>query len=78
MSELHESRLAKLQKIEEMGIDPWGGRFADRSWNADVRERAVEVQFRLANGELLDLPDFAAQAGEPVDYRELKERGTPL
>ncbi len=33
---LHAARLAKLSKIESMGIDPWGHHFPDRTWNADV------------------------------------------
>lgn len=73
MSEHHEARLAKLQKIEEMGIDPWGQRFPDRQWNSDVRSRANEVKFQLENGPTLDLPDLDA-AGEngPIDYRQWK------
>ena len=74
MSEHHESRLAKLNKIQEMGIDPWGHKFPDREWNADLRQRAGEVQFKLADGQLIELPDFEAakNAGEPIDYRQWK------
>ncbi|MFK7737953.1 MAG: lysine--tRNA ligase [Pirellulaceae bacterium] len=66
MSELHEARLAKLKKIEDMGIDPWGGRFADRTWNGDARAMEDQVKFKLADGSLVDLPNFGGE--EPVEY----------
>ncbi|MFO1065345.1 MAG: lysine--tRNA ligase [Pirellulales bacterium] len=65
-----QARLNKLKKIEELGVDPWGGRFADREWIADVRNRAGEVKFQLADGKQLDLPSF--EGTEPVDYRKWK------
>jgi hypothetical protein len=35
---VHESaRREKLRKIIQMGIDPWGGRFDDRSHIGDIR-----------------------------------------
>lgn len=78
MSEHHESRLAKLARIEALGVDPWGHHFPNRDWNADVRARSSEIQFQLADGRLLDLPDFPddASAGEapPVDYRAWKQQ----
>ncbi len=79
MSEHHESRLAKLQKIEALGIDPWGGYFPDRLWNSQAREQANQVKYQLADGTQLDLPDFdAAKAdGEDaaaIDYREWKKQ----
>ena len=73
MSEHHESRLAKLQKIESLGIDPWGHHLPDRIWNADARRRAGEVRFKLADGSEIDLPNFEA-ASDPVDYREWKQQ----
>lgn len=75
MSEHHESRLAKLQKIEEMGIDPWGQHFPNRDWNRDVRSRAGEVKFKLADGSVQELPDFdeAKERGDDIDYREWKK-----
>ncbi|MEM8734981.1 MAG: lysine--tRNA ligase [Planctomycetota bacterium] len=70
MSEHHESRLAKLSKIEEMGVDPWGQRFADRTWNADARARKDEIKFRLEDGTEIDLPDL--DGDEDIDYRGWK------
>ncbi len=73
MSELHESRLAKLQKIEEMGIDPWGNHFPNRQWNADVRKLSGEVKFKLEDGKLVELPDFDNLSEEQrPPYRDWK------
>ncbi len=73
MSEHHESRLAKLKKIEEMGIDPWGHRFPDRNLNADVRRLAGQVKYQLKDGSILDIPDFETPPeNETIDYREWK------
>lgn len=73
MSELHESRLSKLEKIEEMGVDPWGHHFPNRDWNADVRKRAGEVKFKLEDGTELELPNFDAQTeDDKIDYRAWK------
>ncbi len=88
MSEHHDARLAKLARIEALGVDPWGHHFPNRDWNADVRARGSEIKFQLADGRLLDLPEFpdaataaAASAAEaapaadaPVDYRAWKQQ----
>lgn len=71
MSELHESRLAKLEKIESLGIDPWGHYFPNRAWNGDLRARAGEVQYKLASGDVVELPSFDDPAS-PVDYKAWK------
>ena len=49
---LEAARREKLRKIEEMGIDPWGGRFDDRSYIADVCKRESEI----VAGEPIKLP----------------------
>ena len=67
---MHEaSRRAKLQKIAEMGLDPWGGRFDDRLWIGDIRRSGDEVKYRLESGEELPLPDMQA---EGFDFRQWK------
>ena len=38
-------------KIVEMGIDPWGARFDDRSLIGDVRARSEEVKFVAQSGD---------------------------
>jgi lysyl-tRNA synthetase, class II len=41
---MHEaSRREKLRKIRELGIDPWGGRFDDRTPIAAIRAREPEI-----------------------------------
>ena len=46
---LEASRREKLRKIEEMGVDPWGCRFDDKSPIAEVRAQESEI-------ELIDPP----------------------
>jgi lysyl-tRNA synthetase class 2 len=60
---IHEaSRREKLQKIAEMGIDPWGGRFDDRDYLADIRARACEIQFQRESGERVELPELTDES----------------
>ncbi len=49
---LEAARREKLRKIEEMGIDPWGSRFDNRSYIGDVRARESEI----VEGEPIKLP----------------------
>jgi lysyl-tRNA synthetase, class II len=77
MSELHESRLAKLGKIEAAGVDPWGHYFPGRIWNRDARQRAAEVKYQLKDGTQLELPDLDAtnpDGTKLVDYRNWKQQ----
>ncbi len=45
---LEAARREKLQKIEAMGLDPWGGRFDDRSPIGEIRRRAGEIRVEPA------------------------------
>ena len=45
--EHQRARRDKLQKIEAMGVDPWGSRFDDRTYISAVRDRADEVAPRV-------------------------------
>lgn len=66
---IHEAaRREKLHKIESMGLDPWGGRFDDRSWIGTIRDRAGEVHFRKADGSAVELP--ANLLGDPNAFRQ--------
>ena len=51
-----ESRKVKLQKIIDLGIDPWGQRFDDRDMIGDIQNRVSEIQFVPESGEPRDLP----------------------
>jgi lysyl-tRNA synthetase class 2 len=69
------SRREKLQKIADLGIDPWGSRFDDCASIGAIRARAGEIVFRREDGSSLPLPDFEA-AGSNFDFRAwLAEQG---
>ncbi|MCA9263481.1 MAG: lysine--tRNA ligase [Planctomycetales bacterium] len=53
----HAARRAKLQKIVEMGLDPYGSRFDGRQSIADIRQRIGEVKLHKEDGTQVDLPD---------------------
>lgn len=67
---LQAARLNKLRKIEERGIDPWGGYFPDRALIKAVRAQSDQVKYRLATGAELALPDLDGET--PVDYAKWK------
>ncbi len=52
------ARRAKLKNIVALGIDPWGGRFDNRSWISDIRAREDEIKFQTTDGQLIDGPQF--------------------
>ena len=51
-----ESRRNKLQKIIELGHDPFGQRFDDRDLIGTIRERADEIKYKTEAGTAIDLP----------------------
>ncbi|MEZ6079490.1 MAG: lysine--tRNA ligase [Pirellulaceae bacterium] len=73
MSEHHDSRLAKLAKIEAMGVDPWGHHFPNRNWNADARALSTEIKYQTADGRRLDLPEFPEASPTAGDDRAIKQ-----
>ena len=67
-SPLEAARRDKLRKIIELGHDPWGSRFDQRSMIGDIRLRADEIVFRTEAGESVELPDLDSTAlDEAVD-----------
>ena len=44
-NELRRARRNKLQRIIDLGKDPWGSRFDDRSLIGDIRERQAEIKY---------------------------------
>ena len=58
-SEFLAARRAKMKRLVELGIDPWGQRFDDRSMIGDIRDRAGEIRYNLESGSSVDLPDNA-------------------
>lgn len=70
-STLEANRREKMARLIELGIDPWGGRFDDRQWIGDIRARASEIAYQLADGDSVALPDFDA-AGPDFNFRQWK------
>jgi lysyl-tRNA synthetase class 2 len=69
-----ESRRKKLQKIVDLGFDPWGHRFDDRDLLKDVRAREDEIRFVAESGESKSLPSETELGDAP--FRDwLKEQG---
>ena len=65
---LESARREKLAKITQMGIDPWGGRFDDRTPIGQIRDRRGEVKLQAEDGRTLDLPD--PEADPELDFRQ--------
>ncbi|SMP47868.1 lysyl-tRNA synthetase, class II [Neorhodopirellula lusitana] len=74
LTDPHAARRHKLEEIVKKGIDPWGSRFDDRSLVGQCRDRIGEIQFRTAEGNLLELPDVES---DDVDYRQWKSDNGP-
>ena len=74
-SNMHEeSRREKLRKIQELDIDPWGGRFDSRLPVGEVRSRATEIHLRKEDGSKVELPDL--ESDPELDFRRwLSEQG---
>jgi len=54
---VHEAaRREKLRRIIDLGLDPWGGRFDNRTLIGDIRARTGEIKFVKSSGEAVDLP----------------------
>ena len=51
-----EARRRKLERIQELGHDPYGQRFDDRELLGKIRDRQSEIKFEKADGGTVDLP----------------------
>jgi lysyl-tRNA synthetase, class II len=70
-----QSRREKLERIAQLGLDPWGSRFDDHAAIADIRARASEITFKTQDGRQVTLPDLTAAAAD-FDFRKwLSEQG---
>jgi lysyl-tRNA synthetase class 2 len=64
----HEAaRREKLRRMIELGHDPWGGRYDDRSLMSELRARAGEIRYVQASGKEVEIPDRAAEP--ELDFR---------
>ena len=71
------ARREKLNKIREMGIDPWGSRFDDRLLIRELRERADQVKYRLESGEEIELPELDEDPDKRTDLRQWRSDQGP-
>tara|TARA_R110002049_G_scaffold72490_3_gene187268 strand:+ start:32109 stop:33680 length:1572 start_codon:yes stop_codon:yes gene_type:complete len=68
------ARREKMRQISERGIDPFGGRFDDRTLIGECRDRSGEIKFVTESGESIELPDFDS---DELDYRQWKSDNGP-
>src|SRR5262245_52239788 len=66
-SRLEAARREKLRKIAALGVDPWGGRFDERSLIGEIRARKGEIKYVREAGGPIDVPDRTAQP--ELDFR---------
>jgi lysyl-tRNA synthetase class 2 len=65
---LHEAaRRVKLQKLIDLGVDPWGWRLDDRQMIRDIRARSCEIRFATESGKQIEVPD--REANPELDFR---------
>jgi len=70
-----QSRREKLDRIVELGHDPWGQRFDDHTSIAEIRNRAGEIKLQTQDGRSVAIVD-PATAGADFDFRKwLSEQG---
>lgn len=60
-NEIRKARRVKMQKIVDMGFDPWGSRFDDRDLIGDIRARKTEIRYIPEGGAEVELPELATQ-----------------
>ncbi len=53
------ARRRKLHQIRELGLDPYGQRFANRQSIAEIRGRQSEIRFVTPQGQAIELPSDA-------------------
>ena len=70
-SPLEAARREKMARLVELGIDPWGGRFDDRTMIGDIRARDSEIVYRTEDGKVHQLPDFDHVADD-FNFRQWK------
>lgn len=71
-----ESRRKKFDQIIELGHDPYGQRFDDRTLIGDIRKRTNEITYTLENGSSVELPSAEAIGAEDFNFKDwLKEKG---
>ena len=54
-SALEQARRQKKAKLEELGVDPWGSRFDDRTLIGDIREQESQIVYRKEDLSLIHI-----------------------
>jgi lysyl-tRNA synthetase class 2 len=67
INRLEAARREKLRKIAGLGVDPWGGRFDDRSFAGEIRAQAGEIRYVREVGGPIEPPDRTKQP--EIDFR---------
>ncbi len=62
---LEASRREKMRKIEELGLDPWGGRFDGHLSTEEIRTKEPEIVIEAPSPEAIEAA--AAQGGRPPE-----------
>lgn len=60
-NEIRKARRKKMQRVMELGIDPWGARFDDRMMIGEIRDQKDSIRYTTADGQELELPDLSTQ-----------------
>lgn len=68
MSDQIQDRKAKLEKLRQLGVDPYGARFPNVTPNADVRKRITDLG--IEPGRIEDDPSVRV-AGRTVLFRDM-------
>jgi len=68
------ARREKMRQIEELGLDPWGSRFDDRSLISECQARQSEIQWTQQDGNVIALPDLTEDG---FDFRQWKSDNGP-
>lgn len=62
------ARRKKLDRIRELGHDPWGARFDNREWIGDIRRLVPQIRFRKSDGSEIPLP--SGLGGPDFNFRQ--------
>ena len=65
---LQKARRDKMRRLEELGVDPWGGRLDDIQSIGEIRGRITEVKFKTEDGTHHDLPNL--EGDTDVNFRQ--------
>jgi lysyl-tRNA synthetase class 2 len=70
LNQVYAARRKKLEKIIELGHDPYGHRFDDRQLIEELRSRVGEIKY-VVDGNELELPELGE--GSDVNFKEWKQ-----